>query len=204
MKKIVLIMSLSFISIVACKSAPVATGPENSSGFKTTEANNQNAKGLNLPDGASVRETPRGQVLVLHDPKSKADVGKGSGNYEVKFGFDNTIEIGSYKEAYNLVYQILKNNPNIRIMVEGNSSKEGPAPYNYQLSKRRSDTSFNYIIKLGAENSKLLKNAFGEALPEYPTLKENRRSEFIIIMNENDLKKYNDFAKTVDINKETK
>ena len=204
MKKIILIMSLSFISIVACKSAPVATGPENSSGFKTTEANNQNSKGLNLPDGARVRETPRGKVLVLHDPKSKADVGKGSGNYEVKFGFDNTIEIGSYKEAYNLVYQILKNNPDIRIMVEGNSSKEGPAPYNYQLSKRRSDTSFNYIIKLGAENSKLLKSAFGEALPEYPTLKENRRSEFIIIMTENDLKKYNDFAKTVDINKETK
>ncbi|MEI0490551.1 OmpA family protein [Brachyspira pulli] len=204
MKKIILIMSLSFISIVACKSAPVATGPENSSGFKTTEANNQNSKGLNLPDGATVRETPRGKVLVLHDPKSKADVGKGSGNYEVKFGFDNTIEIGSYKEAYNLVYQILKNNPDIRIMVEGNSSKEGPAPYNYQLSKRRSDTSFNYIIKLGAENSKLLKSAFGEALPEYPTLKENRRSEFIIIMTENDLKKYNDFAKTVDINKETK
>ena len=204
MKKIILIMSLSFISIVACKSAPVATGPENSSGFKTTEANNQNSKGLNLPDGATVRETPRGKVLVLHDPKSKADVGKGSGNYEVKFGFDNTIEIGSYKEAYNLVYQILKNNPDIRIMVEGNSSKEGPAPYNYQLSKRRSDTSFNYIIKLGAENSKLLKSAFGEALPEYSTLKENRRSEFIIIMTENDLKKYNDFAKTVDINKETK
>lgn len=204
MKKIILIMSLSFISIAACKSAPVATGPENSSGFKTTEANNQNSKGLNLPDGATVRETPRGKVLVLHDPKSKADVGKGSGNYEVKFGFDNTIEIGSYKEAYNLVYQILKNNPDIRIMVEGNSSKEGPAPYNYQLSKRRSDTSFNYIIKLGAENSKLLKSAFGEALPEYPTLKENRRSEFIIIMTENDLKKYNDFAKTVDINKETK
>ena len=203
MKKIILIMSLSFISIVACKSAPVATGPENSSGFKTTEANNQNSKGLNLPDGATVRETPRGKVLVLHDPKSKTDVGKGSGNYEVKFGFDNTIEIGSYKEAYNLVYQILKNNPDIRIMVEGNSSKEGPAPYNYQLSKRRSDTSFNYIIKLGAENSKLLKSAFGEALPEYPTLKENRRSEFIIIMTENDLKKYNDFAKTVDINKET-
>lgn len=203
MKKIILIMSLSFISIVACKSAPVATGPENSSGFKTTEANNQNSKGLNLPDGATVRETPRGKVLVLHDPKSKADVGKGSGNYEVKFGFDNTIEIGSYKEAYNLVYQILKNNPDIRIMVEGNSSKEGPAPYNYQLSKRRSDTSFNYIIKLGAENSKLLKSAFGEALPEYPTLKENRRCEFIIIMTEDDLKKYNDFAKTVDINKET-
>ena len=202
MKKIFLLMSVVIIA-VACKSAPVATGPEDNSGFKTTEANNQNAKGLNLPDGASVRETPRGKVLVLHDPKSKADVGKPGSTYDVKFGFDNTIEIGTYKEAYNLVYQILKNNPDIRIMVEGNSSKEGPAPYNYKLSQRRSDKSFNYIIKLGVENSKLLKNAFGEALPEYPTLKENRRSEFIIIMTEDDLKKYNDFAKTVDINKET-
>lgn len=203
MKKILLIMSIFLISMIACKSAPVATGPENTSGFKTTEANNQNAKGLNLPDGASVRETPRGKVLVLHDPKSKTDVGKPGSTYEVKFGFDNTIEIGTYKEAYNLVYQIINNNPGVRIMVEGNSSKEGPAPYNYRLSQRRSDKSFNYIIKLGTENSRLLKNAFGEALPEYPTLKENRRSEFIIIMTEDDLKKYNDFAKTVDVNKET-
>ncbi|WPC36779.1 OmpA family protein [Brachyspira hyodysenteriae] len=202
MKKIFLLMSVVIIA-AACKSAPVATGPEDGSGFKTTEANNQNAKGLNLPDGATVRETPRGKVLVLHDPKSKTDVGKPGSTYEVKFGFDNTIEIGTYKEAYNLVHQIINNNPGVRIMVEGNSSKEGPAPYNYKLSQRRSDKSFNYIIKLGVENSKLLKNAFGEALPEYPTLKENRRSEFIIIMTEDDLKKYNDFAKTVDINKET-
>ncbi|HJH54537.1 MAG TPA: OmpA family protein [Brachyspira hyodysenteriae] len=202
MKKIFLLMSVVIIA-AACKSAPVATGPEDTSGFKTTETNNQNAKGLNLPDGATVRETPRGKVLVLHDPKSKTDVGKPGSTYEVKFGFDNTIEIGTYKEAYNLVYQIINNNPGVRIMVEGNSSKEGPAPYNYKLSQRRSDKSFNYIIKLGVENSKLLKNAFGEALPEYPTLKENRRSEFIIIMTEDDLKKYNDFAKTVDINKET-
>ena len=202
MKKIFLLMSVVIIA-AACKSAPVATGPEDNSGFKTTEANNQNAKGLNLPDGAAVRETPRGKVLVLHDPKSKADVGKPGSTYEVKFGFDNTVEIGTYKEAYNLVYQIINNNPGVRIMVEGNSSKEGPAPYNYRLSQRRSDKSFNYIIKLGVENSRLLKNAFGEALPEYPTLKENRRSEFIIIMTEDDLKKYNDFAKTSDINKET-
>ena len=202
MKKIFLLMSVVILA-AACKSAPVATGPEDNSGFKTTEANNKNAKGLNLPDGASVRETPRGKVLVLHDPKSKADVGKPGSTYDVKFGFDNTIEIGTYKEAYNLVYQIINNNPGVKIMVEGNSSKEGPAPYNYKLSQRRSDKSFNYIIKLGVENSKLLKNAFGEALPEYPTLKENRRSEFIIIMTEDDLKKYNDFAKTVDINKET-
>ncbi|PTY39182.1 OmpA family protein [Brachyspira hampsonii] len=202
MKKIFLLMSVVIIA-AACKSAPVATGPEDNSGFKTTEANNQNSKGLNLPDGATVRETPRGKILVLHDPKSKTDVGKPGSTYEVKFGFDNTIEIGTYKEAYNLVYQIINNNPDIRIISEGHSSKEGPAPYNYALSQRRSDKSFNYIVKLGVENSRLLKNAFGEALPEYPTLKENRRSEFIIIMTEDDLKKYNDFAETVDINKET-
>ena len=87
-------------------------------------------------------------------------------------------------------------------MVEGNSSKEGRARYNYNLSQRRADKSYNYLIKLGAQNSKLLKNAFGEALPEYPELENNRRSEFIIIMNEDDLNKYNDFAKTLDVNKE--
>ena len=88
-------------------------------------------------------------------------------------------------------------------MVEGNSSKEGSALYNYNLSQRRADKSYNYLIRLGSQNSKLLKNAFGEALPEYPELESNRRTEFIIIMNEEDLKKYNDFAKTINVNKET-
>ena len=54
-----------------------------------------------------------------------------------------------------------------------------------------------------AEKALVMQILEQEGLPEYPTLEDNRRSEFIIIMNENDLKKYNDFAKTVDVNKET-
>ncbi len=177
MKKIFLILTVIFIAAVACETTPKKTPPEQSAGLK-------------LPNGVSVRETPRGSVLNL------------SSGREVKFRFDRTIEIGSYEDAYNLVYQIINDNPSIRIMVEGNSSKEGRAQYNYNLSQRRADKSYNYLIKLGAQNSKLLKNAFGEALPEYPELENNRRSEFIIIMNEDDLKKYNDFAKTIDVNKE--
>lgn len=176
MKKIALILSIVFI-IVACETTPKKTTPEQSAG-------------LRLPNGVSVRETPRGSVLNL------------SSGREVKFRFDRSIEIGNYEDAYNLVYQIINDNPSIRIMVEGNSSKEGRARYNYNLSQRRADKSYNYLIKLGAQNSKLLKNAFGEALPEYPELENNRRSEFIIIMNEDDLNKYNDFAKTLDVNKE--
>ena len=177
MKKISLILSVIFITAVACETTPKKTPPEQSAGLK-------------LPIGVSVRETPRGSVLNL------------SSGREVKFRFDRSIEIGNYEDAYNLVYQIINDNPSIRIMVEGNSSKEGRARYNYNLSQRRADKSYNYLIKLGAQNSKLLKNAFGEALPEYPELENNRRSEFIIIMSEDDLNKYNDFAKTLDVNKE--
>lgn len=177
MKKIGLILSIIFITIVACETTPKKTPPEQSAGLK-------------LPNGVSVRETPRGSVLNL------------SSSREIKFEFDRTVEIGSYEDAYKLVYQIINDNPSIRIMVEGNSSKEGSARYNYNLSQRRADKSYNYLIRLGVQNSKLLKNAFGEALPEYPELESNRRSEFIIIMSEDDLKKYNDFAKTLDVNKE--
>ena len=177
MKKISLILSVIFITAVACETTPKKTPPEQSAGLK-------------LPNGVSVRETPRGSVLNL------------SSGREVKFRFDRSIEIGNYEDAYNLVYQIINDNPSIRIMVEGNSSKEGRARYNYNLSQRRADKIYNYLIKLGAQNSKLLKNAFGEALPEYPELENNRRSEFIIIMSEDDLNKYNDFAKTLDVNKE--
>lgn len=189
MKNLLLLSLLIYsTTIISCKTPPAVIDlPEQSSEII-----------LNLPEGVSIRETPRGKVLKLND------IEKSFVNYEVKFQFNKTIEIGNFQKAYDLVYQVLKNNPNVKIIVEGNSSKEGTSKYNYQLSQKRSDNSYNHLIKLGVENNRLLKNAFGEALPEYPTLEENRRCEFIIIMNEEDLKKYNDFAKAVDLNKEIK
>ena len=142
MKKIALILSIIFALVVACETTPKKTPPEQSVGLK-------------LPNGVSVRETPRGSVLKLSD-----------GN-EVKFRFDRTIEIGSYDEAYNLVHQVIKDNPSIKIIVEGNSSKEGRAQYNYNLSQRRSDKSYNYLIKLGVQNSKLLYYIFNTHFKYY-------------------------------------
>ena len=112
MKKISLILSVIFITAVACETTPKKTPPEQSAGLK-------------LPNGVSVRETPRGSVLNL------------SSGREVKFRFDRSIEIGNYEDAYNLVYQIINDNPSIRIMVEGNSSKEGRARYNYKSKRQR-------------------------------------------------------------------
>lgn len=180
MKKYIFISSL--LLFIACGSPQTTNPPE-----KTVA---ETPKELQLPKGAYLRDTQRGKILKT---------------YPVRFELAKTVMVGNYEEAYNIVNDILKINPKVRIIVEGNASPDGPAyPYNYRLSQRRSDTSYNYLIKLGVSNSRLLKKAFGEALPEYPTLAENRRCEFVIIMNEEDLKKYNDFAKTVDIKKETK
>ena len=50
MKKIALILSIIFALVVACETTPKKTPPEQSVGLK-------------LPNGVSVRETPRGSVL---------------------------------------------------------------------------------------------------------------------------------------------
>lgn len=180
MKKYILIASFSLF--VACGTPQTTKPPEKT----VSEA----PKELQLPKGAYLRDTERGKILKT---------------YPVRFVIAKTVVVGNYEEAYNIVNNILKMNPSVRIVVEGNASPDGPAyPYNYNLSAARSTNSYNYLVKLGVSNSRLLKSAFGEALPEYPTLAENRRCEFVIIMNEEDLKKYNDFAKTVDVKKETK
>ena len=145
---------------------------------------------LKLPPNATIRDTPRGKVLVI-TPKI------------VHFYNAETNMMSGYIKSFDVAKTILDMNPSIKMVLEGNANRLGEAyPYNYQLSVRRADASLNYLINLGVDKKRLITSALGEGLPEYPTLEENRRLEFIIIENENDLIKYNNFVKNVDIKKE--
>lgn len=92
-------------------------------------------------------------------------------------------------EAYPvLIYaiQILNNEPDMKVQIQGYTDSIGTAKYNLKLSQRRAETVMNYLISHGISQKRLTAKGFGEADPiaSNKTKKgrsANRRIEFKIL-----------------------
>lgn len=81
---------------------------------------------------------------------------------------------------------LLKEFPQVLLMIEGHTSSEGGAEYNLDLSQRRADSVKQYLVEHGVEASRLETKGFGLTQPVAPNDTErnrklNRRIEFKIL-----------------------
>ncbi|GEM_PF-1802550 len=84
------------------------------------------------------------------------------------------------------IAQVLKDNPGLRIRIEGHTDSVGPASYNLRLSQKRANAVRNYLISKGIDPSRLEAVGYGESRPIAPNTTpegraKNRRVEFVII-----------------------
>jgi len=154
------------------------------------KAENVPVEKLRLPDNVSIRDTERGKILVI-DPSI------------IHFYHAKVMMYKGYENAFLLTEDVLDMNPSVNMILEGHTSNPGNAYlYNYNLSVNRAKASFNYLKNLGVNGNRLTVVGLGEGLPEYNTAAKNRRLEFVIIENQNDLNTYQNYIKNVDIKKE--
>ncbi len=86
----------------------------------------------------------------------------------------------------NEVAQILVDNPNIKIQVDGHTDSVGSDTFNFKLSEARAASVMKYLISRGVPPERLTSKGFGESLPIADNSTEmgrakNRRVEFTII-----------------------
>lgn len=74
------------------------------------------------------------------------------------------ISIVSYASLDD-VGEILKNNPELRLEIEGHSDNTGQASFNLKLSQKRALAVKKYLTDLGIEGARLTANGFGQKLP---------------------------------------
>ena len=93
------------------------------------------------------------------------------------------------KKSYSTldeVYEILKSNPEIDMIIEGHTDKIGNHDKNVLLSQKRAESVMNYLIKKGIKKERLTAKGYGpdKPLSEGNTKKDqemNRRVEFKVI-----------------------
>lgn len=102
------------------------------------------------------------------------------------FDFDMTdLNQESHPELKRVV-DMMKNNPEIRISVEGHTDNIGTVAYNKELSELRAKAVVEYLVKQGIDESRLEAVGWGKAKPlvrssDDEERESNRRVEFKII-----------------------
>ncbi len=81
--------------------------------------------------------------------------------------------------------KVLKQNPQLRLRIEGHTSAEGNADLNRKLSEERAQAAVDFLVNYeGVDADRLEAAGYGSSKPkntENPISPENRRTEFIVI-----------------------
>ena len=106
--------------------------------------------------------------------------------FNVNFDFDKSIiRVESYPVLEHAV-NVLKENPDMQIVISGHTDSFGSDEYNQKLSERRVNAVYDYLTSKGISENRISKKAFGEKEPvrdnNSPLNRAfNRRVEFKII-----------------------
>lgn len=81
------------------------------------------------------------------------------------FDFDDATLLNSGKEALYAHAAFLKNNPSIKLVLEGHADERGTVEYNLALGNRRGMSVRQYLLANGASPSQIKVVSYGEERP---------------------------------------
>jgi outer membrane protein OmpA-like peptidoglycan-associated protein len=91
----------------------------------------------------------------------------------------------SIQELDNLV-QVLKANPQINLSIDGHTDARHTDEYNLMLGDLRAKAAYDYLVKNGISDRRLMTVSYGERRPIAPNdspenMQLNRRTEFTVV-----------------------
>ncbi|WP_456384773.1 peptidoglycan-associated lipoprotein Pal [Desulfolithobacter sp.] len=104
----------------------------------------------------------------------------------IYFDFDSSTIRSDQVERIEKNADFLKNNPEVRIRIEGNCDPRGTREYNLALGERRAQSAKKYLENLGVSPDRMTTVSWGEEkllLYGHDELSwaQNRRDDFVIV-----------------------
>ncbi|HEY2460401.1 MAG TPA: peptidoglycan-associated lipoprotein Pal [Candidatus Acidoferrum sp.] len=134
---------------------------------------------------ASARVTVSAAVAPTEPPPSESD--DAIWNREVQdayFDFNKADIRSDARAALAKTAEYLRNNPQIRVTIEGHCDERGSTEYNLALGDRRANAAKQYLVSLGLSADRLSSVSFGKEKPFCSATTEecyqqNRRAHFV-------------------------
>jgi peptidoglycan-associated lipoprotein len=106
-------------------------------------------------------------------------------NEDIYFEFDSSALLSPAQDTLKRKAQYLRDNPDLRVVIEGNCDERGTNEYNLALGDRRANSAKAFLVDLGIDASRLSTISYGEERPVDPRHTEeawakNRRDHFSI------------------------
>jgi OOP family OmpA-OmpF porin len=83
----------------------------------------------------------------------------------VNFDFDKANIKAEFAPVLDEAAQILKDNPQVSVIIEGHTDSIGSETYNQRLSERRAESVRRYLVDKGVDASRLETHGYGESQP---------------------------------------
>jgi peptidoglycan-associated lipoprotein len=157
MKKLIVLVLAGFL-VFGCSTSKTSSKPGDAD-YDSTKAGDMKGG-----DGQDVKDTGYGKV-------DSTDMGNGpemASKYkvdDVHFDYDRyDIKSGEtfiLREAAN----ILRDNPSLRLIIEGHCDDRGTNEYNLALGDRRAKSVKDHLVSLGIPSSRLQTISYGEEKP---------------------------------------
>lgn len=104
----------------------------------------------------------------------------------INFKFDSAAILENAYPTLNEDVKILKNDPKLKVRIEGHCDIRGSDAYNNKLSLRRARSVYNYFKKYDIDKNRMSIKGYGRSMPLVPNTSEenmykNRRVEIKIV-----------------------
>ena len=159
-------------------SARSASATDNANEFAGSGGNGSGEKWGISPNGGNGTDVPDSQIAQQNFKET-------SNLKDIHFNFDQFGLDSNSKEVLKQNASYLKQNPGIKIEVQGHCDERGTNNYNIALGERRARSTKRYLVSQGIESSRINIISFGEEKPfcfdsNEDCWFENRRAHFML------------------------
>ena len=170
--RLVILFSLTLFVAILTSCSSAGSGGETRNDTDDAFAAPSNEAGAPIPDpntvGAGDLGAPAGDLQVVYFP------------------FDSSVISPEAAEALKSNSAYLRDNPTIKIQIEGHCDERGTVEYNLALGERRAKAAASRLKKLGVPASRFSTISYGKERPQDPGHDEtawskNRRTSFVIV-----------------------
>jgi len=133
-----------------------------------------------------LKKPTEGELVAKKEPGIEGEVFESKLLKDIHFDFDK-YDIRPVDEAVlkeNAVF--LKNNPNLKVQIEGHCDERGTAEYNLALGERRANNTKKYLVFLGIPADRISTISYGEEKPldkgrHEEAWAKNRRAHIVVL-----------------------
>jgi peptidoglycan-associated lipoprotein len=177
-----IIIATGFLFIVGCQ-----TTPEDQAAAKVED---RTGSGTGKP-GAQAQPVERPKIAAVDVTSGRKDAASALKDHAnilskrtILFDYDKFEVKDEYRSLVEAHARYLRDNPNAKMLIQGNADERGSREYNVGLGQRRSDSVKKMLMLLGAKEAQVESVSLGEEKPACNDHNEgcwakNRRGEML-------------------------